>query len=99
MWLWSDPPGFNCWISFAQVFSCPYLCFISFLYPDSYILEDDTSIRRMQTKQLCVLIPIRTKGEVGTVNMFKPSGDFVPCLFEAKQRDLVFASSSIPLKK
>ena len=27
----------------------------------------------MQTKHLCVLIHIRTKGEVGTVKKFKPS--------------------------
>ena len=27
----------------------------------------------MQTKHLCVLIHIRIYGEVGTVNMFKPS--------------------------
>ena len=30
----------------------------------------------MRTKHLCVLIHIRTKGEDGTVNMFKPSSDF-----------------------
>ena len=30
----------------------------------------------MRTKHLCVLIHIGTKGEDGTVNMFKPSSDF-----------------------
>ena len=35
----------------------PYLCFISFLYLDLYVLGDDASISKgyfMQTKYLCV---------------------------------------------
>ena len=46
--LLSGPQGFNCLISFATVFSCmfcyvlsPYLCFISFLYLDLYVLGDE----------------------------------------------------------
>ena len=48
----------------------PYLCFISLLYLDLYILRDDALISKgsfMQTKNLCVLIHIRIKGEVGAV--------------------------------
>ena len=73
LWLLSGPPGFTCWISFAQVFSflplCPYLCFISFIYLHLYVLGNDALIRYgsyMQTKTLCVLIHIRTK-EVGAL--------------------------------
>ena len=39
----------------------PYLCFISFLYIDLYVLGDDALISKgsfMQTKHLCVLIHI-----------------------------------------
>ena len=39
----------------------PNLCFISLLYLDLYVLEDDASISKgsfMQTKYLCVLIHI-----------------------------------------
>ena len=39
----------------------PYLCFISFLYLDLYVLRDDTLIDKesfMQTKHLSVLIHI-----------------------------------------
>ena len=56
----------------------PYLCFISFLYLDLYIIGDDALISSgsyMQTKHLCVMIHIWTKGEVGAPwNWFKPSG-------------------------
>ena len=47
LWLFlSGPPGFTCWISFAPVYSfflllSPYLCFISLLYLDLYVLVDD----------------------------------------------------------
>ena len=47
-----------------------YLCFISFLLLDLRVLRDDASICQgsfMQNKQLCVLIHIRIKGEVGNV--------------------------------
>ena len=39
----------------------PYLCFISFLYLDLYVLGDDALISQgyfMQTKYLCVLVHI-----------------------------------------
>ena len=65
LWLLSGPPGFTCWISFAMVFSLFtvefYLCFISFLYLDLYVLGDDALISYgsfMQTKHLCVLVHI-----------------------------------------
>ena len=43
LWLLSGLPGFTCWISFAPVFSffkllSPYLCLITFLYLDLYVL-------------------------------------------------------------
>ena len=47
-----------------------YLCFISFLNLDLYVLGDDAWISQgsfMQTKHLCVLIHICTKGGVGAV--------------------------------
>ena len=54
-----------------------YLCFISFLYLDLYVLGDDALMSEgsfMQTKHLWVLILIRTKGEVGApLNRFKLS--------------------------
>ena len=54
----------------------PYLCFISFLYLDLYVLGDDALISYgsfMQNKHLYVLIYIFTKGEVGALfNRFKP---------------------------
>ena len=43
----SGPQGFTCWISFAPVFSLlmsPYLCFITFLDLDLYVLGDDALI-------------------------------------------------------
>ena len=48
----------------------PYLCFISLLYLELYVLGDDALINYgsiMKTKYLCVLIHIRIKGEAGTV--------------------------------
>ena len=50
----------------------PYLCFISFIYLDLYVLADDTSISLgsfMQTKHLCVLIHISNNGKVGSVKL------------------------------
>ena len=50
----------------------PYLCLISFLYLDLYLLGDDTSISKgsfMRTKHLFVLIHIRNKGDVGTIKL------------------------------
>ena len=55
----------------------PYLCFISFLYLDLYVLVDDAWISWRsfkQTKHLYVLIHIWTKYEVGALwNWFKIS--------------------------
>ena len=48
----------------------PYICFISLLYLDLYVLGDYALISLgsfMQTKYLCVLIHIGIKGEVGAV--------------------------------
>ena len=50
----------------------PYLCFISLLYLDLYVLGDDALISQgsfMPTKYLCVLIHIWIKGEVGAVKL------------------------------
>ena len=49
LWLLSIPLGFTCWILFAPVVQfylllSPYLCFISFLYLDLYVLGDDALI-------------------------------------------------------
>ena len=49
------------------VLSSPYLCFI-----DLYVLGDNSLIRYgsfMRTKHLCILIHVRTKGEIGTVKI------------------------------
>ena len=55
------PVGFFCsGIQFYLLLS-PYLCFISFIYLDLYVLGDDVLIRLgffMQTKHLYVLIHI-----------------------------------------
>ena len=48
----------------------PYLCFVSFLYLDLYVLGNDASISLvsfMRTKHLCILIHIRIKGEASAV--------------------------------
>ena len=57
LWLLSGPPGFTCWVSFAPVFSfifyllSLYLCFISFLYLDLYVLGDDALISFFRANQ------------------------------------------------
>ena len=54
----------------VNILLSPYLCFITFLYLDLYVLGDDTSISKgsfMRTKHLFVLIHIRNKSEIGTV--------------------------------
>ena len=66
----SGPPGIIYSGIQLNALSCPDFCFIFFLYLDSNVLEDDTSISKdffMQTKQLCALVHIRNKGEVGAV--------------------------------
>ena len=55
------------WRRFYLLLS-PYLCFISLLYLDKYVLGDDALRSKgyfMQTKHLCVLIHIWTKDEAG----------------------------------
>ena len=74
LWLLTSPPGFLLdffcsGIQFYYLLST-YLCFISLLYLDLYVLEDDALISYgsfVQTKYLCVLIHFRTRGEVGTL--------------------------------
>ena len=65
-WLFVKPTGvylldfFSSGIQFYLLLS-PYLCFISWLYLDLYVLGDDALITKgsfMQTKYLCVLILI-----------------------------------------
>ena len=67
LWLFVGPTGFTCWIFFFcsgipfYLLMSPYLCFISLLYLDLYVLGDDALISKgsfMQTKYLCVLIHI-----------------------------------------
>ena len=82
LWLFVGPTGvyllefFCAGIQFYLLLS-PFLCFISFLYLYLYVLGDEALISKgsfMQTKHLCVLIHIRTKGEVGAPCIrFKPS--------------------------
>ena len=63
LWLLSGQPGFSCWNVFCSgahfyLLLSPYLCFISCLYLDLYVLGDDALIRLgslMQTKHLCVV--------------------------------------------
>ena len=55
-----------------EVLLSPYLCFISFLYLDLYVLGDHSWISQgsfMQIKPLCVLIHIRSMGEVSAVEL------------------------------
>ena len=77
--LLSGPPWFGCLIYFAPVFSldvllCPYLCFVSFLCLDLYVLGYDSWIiwgSSVRARRLCVFVHIRIKGEVGTVNILE----------------------------
>ena len=66
LWLCVGPTGvylldiFCSGIQFYLLLS-PYLCFVSLLYLDLYVLGDDALINKgsfMQTKFLCVLIYI-----------------------------------------
>ena len=75
LWLFVRPTGiyllgfFSCGILFYLLLS-PYLCFISFLYLDLFVLGDDALISYgpfMQTKYIRALIHILIKGEVGAV--------------------------------
>ena len=65
LWLLSGPPGVNLLDFFCSVIQfylllSPYLCFISFLYLNLYVLDDAliSSGSFMKTKHLCVLIHI-----------------------------------------
>ena len=69
----------------------PYLCFVSFLYHDLYLLGDDTLISQgsfMQTKHLhvFVLIHIRNKGEVGTIHVTSLSPPVIKTLFTDRSK-------------
>ena len=60
LWLFlSGSLGFTCWISFAPVYSfflllSPYLCFISLLYLDLYVLVDDALISYANQISMCL---------------------------------------------
>ena len=66
LWLFVRPTGvylldFFCSGNQFYLLLSPYLCFISFLYLDLYVLGDDALIGKgpfMQAKHLCVLIHI-----------------------------------------
>ena len=66
LWLFVGPTGiylYDFFLSGIQFYLLlrPYLCFISLLYLDLYILGDDALISLgsfMQTKYLCVLVHI-----------------------------------------
>ena len=66
LWLFVRPTGvylLDCFCSGIQfnLLLSPYICFISLLYLDLYVLGDDALISKgsfMQTKYLCVLIHI-----------------------------------------
>ena len=99
-WLYSGSLGFTCWIYFASVFSlmycwvlifalCPYktwYIYVLYVLDDAWISEGSF----MQTKHLCVLIYIWTKGEVGNVNWLKPSSKILLLIF---RRWLLFCGS------
>ena len=85
--LWLCPPGFNCLIFLLQCavesLLSPYLCFISFLYLDLFLLGDGKSISKgsfMRTKHLFGLVHIGNKHDVGTVYYVKPSSKFLTAL-------------------
>ena len=66
LWMFVGPTVVNLLNLFGSIIRFylllnPYLCFISFLYIDLYVLGDDALINEgsfMQTKYLCVLIYI-----------------------------------------
>ena len=77
--LLSGQPGFNCWISFAQAFSCIYCEVLTFVYLDLYVQGDDSSISTgsfMQTKHLYILIHIRIRVRFVPSNIFKPFSNY-----------------------
>ena len=60
-----EQPEFTCWISFAPVIQfnlllSPYLCFISFLYLDLYVLGDDTLISKGSFMQQNIFVSSST---------------------------------------
>ena len=63
LWLFVGPTGLyllDFFCSGIQIYLLlsPYLCLISLLYLDLYVLGDDALISFMQTEYLCVLIHI-----------------------------------------
>ena len=60
---------FFCYGIQLYVLLSPYLCFISFLYLDLYVLDDALISKGSfrQAKHLLILIHIRIKGWVGIV--------------------------------
>ena len=72
------PTGVYCWISFALVFSLflllsPYLCFISLLYLDLYVLGDDALISLGSFMQTKYLSTSELRERLAPLNRFKPS--------------------------
>ena len=75
LWLFVGPTGvylLDFFYSCIQLYLLlsPYLCFISLLFLDLYVLGDGALIilgSFMQNKYICVLIHIWIKGEVGAV--------------------------------
>ena len=72
--IWPGPCGgqlldfFNSSIELYVLLN-PYLCFITFLYLNVYVLDDISmsSESFMRIKHLFVMIHIRNKGEFGTI--------------------------------
>ena len=70
LWLLSGPPDFFCFGIQFYVLLSPYLCCISFLYLDLYVLRDDAWISYgsfMQTKIFVSWSTSELKGQVGAV--------------------------------
>ena len=97
--MWVDQLDFFCSGIQVYLLLSPYLCFISFLYLDLYVLGDDALISWgsfMQTKHLCVLIHIWTKGEVGApLNRFKPSSKIFYWPFQGGNLLWIFYAFSV----
>ena len=75
LWLLSGPPGFTCWIfcsGTVESLSLLYLLFISWFICSRRWCMDKLGVFHAN-QNLCVLIHIWTKGEVGAVKPFKPS--------------------------
>ena len=83
LWLFVGPTGvylldFFCSGTCIQIYLplSPYLCFISLLYLDLYVLGDGALLSKgsfMQTKYLCVLFTAELRVRLAPSNRFKPS--------------------------